>query len=539
MRRFVPDFATRTAPLTDLLRKNTHFVWTDTHEDAFRSLILDLATSTLLTTPKPDGPILFMTDASEKGIGAVLLQGQQEELVPIEYASRKLTEAEAKWSVHEREALAIKFACERWHHFAIGRRVVVLTDCSCLAFLRTAQRGRLARWMLFLQQYDLEIRHIAGNLNLIADWLSRCPQSDALTDDQIDVISPVFSAFPHPLLDNRLPRVAELTAEYFTCPESDLRETYSAPDKLRYSLRNNRLYIPDAFRPAIIHWFHFSRFGGHHGINRTTRRINRHCWWPRPSKSVAEYISKCLPCARYRTPNSRSLKGTLEKPLLFQLISLDCVGPRDWQGTKHWIIVAIDHHSRYMVTQTLQHSPNAAATQEFLEMFWLPYFGAPQAILTDRGTEFTSAAFRDYVLKSLQSAIIHTSPAYPQGNSINESSHRILQHTIAARSAHERSTGFAVLVRDATIAYNAAPHSATGQPPFFLLTGQDLVLPGLQDYTDPPSTDVRHACLREQRLRAYAETLNDESAFHEIAYSDVRPNDIILYKLPDFERARH
>eukprot|EP00917_Polyrhabdina_sp_WS-2016_P007438 GHVP01016647.1.p2 GENE.GHVP01016647.1~~GHVP01016647.1.p2 ORF type:complete len:174 (+),score=14.95 GHVP01016647.1:1704-2225(+) len=155
-----------------------------------------------------------------------------------------------------------------------------------------------------------------------------------------------------------------------------------------------------------------------------------------------------------------------------------------------------------MTTSTLSTTPTAKDSIQLLEKQFLSYFGTSEVVLVDRGSQFTAKEFRFYVVNSLQSVLIHTSPSYPQGNAINYSSHNILLHTIKSRISLEPDTPFDVLVSDATLAYNASPHSVTGQSPFFMLTGQDMMLPGLHRLNPPPSHAVRLANIRENRLRA-------------------------------------
>lgn len=66
---------------------------------------------------------------------------------------------------------------------------------------------------------------------------------------------------------------------------------------------------------------------------------------------VKDYVSKCLPCARFRPAQRRSFRGVLEKPGAFQLVSLDCIGPMNWHGVKRWVLVIICHASRFMATE--------------------------------------------------------------------------------------------------------------------------------------------------------------------------------------------
>ena len=194
LRRFVPNFAAKSAFMSDLLQKHELWTWTRAHEVELRSLIEELADQVLLSVPTPDGQIIIITDASDWALGAVLAQLQHGDLVILEFASRKLSGPERNWATREKEAMAIKWAVSHWHHYVLGRPVFVFTDHASLKWMENAQTGKLHRWTMVLQQYDLRIHHLDGELNVIADWLSRSKaQDDASLDSDIDLLSPCFA----------------------------------------------------------------------------------------------------------------------------------------------------------------------------------------------------------------------------------------------------------------------------------------------------------------------------------------------------------
>ena len=173
LRRFVPHFGGRLQQLSRMVSPSVAFTWTEECEIALRAVIQDLADEVLLATPQPGGNYVMLTDASDIGLGAVLLQRQKDEFLILEFASRKLIDAEKKWSVRDREATAIKFACQKFHHYISGYKTLVVTDCQSLKFLKESDRGRVQRLWFYLQRYDLQIVHWAGEFNVLADWLSR------------------------------------------------------------------------------------------------------------------------------------------------------------------------------------------------------------------------------------------------------------------------------------------------------------------------------------------------------------------------------
>ncbi|GFO02294.1 retrovirus-related pol polyprotein from transposon 297 [Plakobranchus ocellatus] len=118
---------------------------------------------------------IVRSDASDFGIGAVLLQDRDGTLMPCRYASRKLLPRECKYSAIEREALALVFAVTQFQRYLIFKHFVLQTDHKPLAYLRTGspKNARLIRWALALREFSSQVVHIPGSENVHADMLSR------------------------------------------------------------------------------------------------------------------------------------------------------------------------------------------------------------------------------------------------------------------------------------------------------------------------------------------------------------------------------
>ncbi|CAM4490435.1 unnamed protein product [Caretta caretta] len=129
-----------------------------------------------LCTPDFGKPFLVTTDASERGVGPVLMQeGQDQEFHPVVFLSKKLSERESNWSVTEKECYAIVYALEKLRPYAWGWRFHLQTDHSALQWFHTAtgNNKKLIQWSLALQDFDFDIQHISGTSNKVADALSR------------------------------------------------------------------------------------------------------------------------------------------------------------------------------------------------------------------------------------------------------------------------------------------------------------------------------------------------------------------------------
>lgn len=176
--RFIPNFSARAAPLTDRTgsRCSNQVRWTEEAVAAFRDIQQSLGKNPVLYSPDFEKAFILQTDASERGIGAVLLQGPQGDQHPVAFISRKLLPREMRYSTVEKEALAIKWALDSLKYYLLGREFTLQTDHKALQWLQRMRdtNGRLTRWYLAMQPFRFTVEHIPGRLNVTADYLSRC-----------------------------------------------------------------------------------------------------------------------------------------------------------------------------------------------------------------------------------------------------------------------------------------------------------------------------------------------------------------------------
>ena len=134
-RKFVRHFAIIARPLSDLLKKNTIFVWTVDHQAAFDALKTALSSAPVLATPDFSKPFCLETDACANGIGAVLMQSGH----PLAFISKPLGPKTAGLSTYEKEYLAILLAVEQWRSYLQHAEFTIFTDQRSLVHL-TDQR---------------------------------------------------------------------------------------------------------------------------------------------------------------------------------------------------------------------------------------------------------------------------------------------------------------------------------------------------------------------------------------------------------------
>jgi hypothetical protein len=175
-RKFVKNFSSIVKPITELVKKDVKFIWGKDQQKAFETMKEKLINYPILQYPDYEKEFILCTDASGRGLGAVLAQlDENGKEIVIAYASRSLVGAENNYGITELECLAVIWAVKHFRKHLIRAKFTIITDHSALKTLRTATipTGKRARWMMELQQYDFEIKHRAGKKNANADALSR------------------------------------------------------------------------------------------------------------------------------------------------------------------------------------------------------------------------------------------------------------------------------------------------------------------------------------------------------------------------------
>ncbi|XP_062530656.1 uncharacterized protein LOC119630752 [Bombyx mori] len=492
-RQFIPNFAKIAEPLTRLTKKSQPWIWGLEQDDAFKSLKRLLTTSPILIQADYTKPFILRTDASDYALGACLLQGESSnDERPIEYASRLLTSAERNYSTTEREALAVVWAVERFRGYIDGHLVHVRSDHQPLKWLFSVKSpsGRLVRWAMKLQAYDLQIEYTPGKVNVIADTLSR-PVTELNSPPDCG-ICPVIVDVPH--WDAASTRDAQMADPEISKIITDLEGTdelsvnrwsergYLLTQGVLYRYAEDseseepQLVVPESLRGKVMFECHDSPTAAHGGIQRTIHRISQRFYFPGLRRYVTEYLKTCIECQRYKPSNFKPA-GLLQTPVpaqRFEVIAVDLFGPLP-KGPcgERWILIVEDTASKWVELFALIDATAEVCAKTLVNEVFMR-FGVPRRMISDNGVQFVADVMQKamFVLGVKQNLI----PLYhPEANPVERKNRDLKAHlAILLEGRHQQWPEVLSFVR---FAFNSSVCTSTEQTPAYLTFGRELRSP--------------------------------------------------------------
>ena len=299
--------------LCKLLEKDSPFDFTNESKLSFNRLKEALISAPIVVAPDWNLPFELMCDASDYTIGAVLGQRKDNKLHLIYYASRTLSEAQLNYATTEKEMLAVIFAFDKFRSYLLGSKVVVYTDHASLKYLMNKKdsKPRLIRWVLLLQEFDIEIKDKKGSENIVADHLSRLeldseeeePIKEMFPDEMLLEItyfnSPWFSDIANFISTGEFP-------ETFTKKEKKKliydSKSYLWDDPFLWKLCNDgmlRRCIANEEIGSVLQHCHGMVNGGHFGPQITAAKIlEAGFFWPTLFQYARNFILNCDACQR-------------------------------------------------------------------------------------------------------------------------------------------------------------------------------------------------------------------------------------------------
>ena len=515
---YIKDYADISEPLVRLMRKDVDFEWTKLCEDSFQLLKILLTQAPVLAIPDPKRPFHVHTDASAYALGAVLLQEDLTlpgQLKPIWYASRILLSAEKNYTTTEQEGLAVVWARKKFRYYLEGNQWTCATDHMALInILGTKSTScRIQRWTLCLSGEDLKVYHVKGESNVIADALSRLPLqlpnsipipiAQLITDNSGQEPISIGELRARADAKKRLamssnPALFVMSTPHFSDPAvwkqaqsvdnwcAFIIEQLKFNPVSKFSMKHGYLLhshdnvvfcltVPNAFVKSVIHFNHTAPLAGHLATRKTIARISAQFFWPKLSSDVTNFIDNCILCVMEK--GNRFIKSPLpDGSITVQANHFNDIVAWDIQGPFHLtsnnnknILVISDLFSRFAVSIAIPDMTAITVASMFI-MHWIAYFGPPNNLLSDNGTQFKSEIMRD-VAAIMDTRLKFTPPYHPQGNGNVERLNRTFT-TMVKKYVNEAQTDWDIYLPTITYAYNSSEHETTKATPFEVVFGK-------------------------------------------------------------------
>ena len=586
-RRFVPHFSEIAMPLTLLTKKNQKFVWTEAQQKAFDTLKTALVESPILRYPDFSIQFQLHCDASDTALGGVLMQKVDGVDHPIAYYSRKFNDAEGRYSVSEKEALAIVASVKHFAHYLYGYHFVIYTDHAPLRQLFQYKQTlpRITRWAIYLAEFTYDLCYKPGKEHIVPDLLSRhvdaigttrggrrLKQTGASTQQSkprnsaaarprgraplkpADPIRPptspdlsdMFSASNVQREQKKDPYIKELLCRVEgSSPSTDpsQEENYTIEQGCLYYLDRNievgelkqRLVVPLVLRNRALELTHNSPTGGHFGVTKTLHHTKRLFFWPKMASDVKQHVTHCVTCQKrtYRNLVKAPIQALPPVRYPLQRVGIDLIGELSpsYSGNRY-IFTIVCHFSRFVQAYALPNKHSETVADAFMD--YICRYGCPEHIVSDRGGEFTAQVFSD-LMKKLKMKTHLTTSYHAASNGMTEAFNKLIKNTLTPLVQDDYHTWDEQLPY-AILALNTSFHQAVANTPYFLFFGREPSLP-YSDLLGPGKLNYalgteRHEDGFERLRKAFLNAKEASDAAHErnVKYQTVR---MVPFKVGD------
>ena len=545
-RTFVRDFARKIHPLYELLKTTTSklkdrphknskhpILWGKEHQGVLEEMINILQSPEVMAFPDFSIPFIVDCDASQKGLGAVLYQKQEDKMKVIAYASRSLTTSEKNYHLHsgKLEFLALKWSVtEKFRDYlGYGPPFTILTDNNPLTYVMSTAKLHATglRWVSDLANFQFSIKYRQGKQSVDCDFLSRNPKAVDQYNNTLsqEEISTIMTSTKHPVhlqmlqadvaicssldylgISNEIVSKDDLVGQQkndkiigplYSLVSNLTKPTISERKLLQKKTRTmlkqfdkfklkedvlirqtskygNQVVLPRKYHLTIYEELH-SKIS-HLGAEKVIELCRQRFYWPGMARDVNFYIRNQCGCLKDKKPN-RQEKAELtpiEASRPFQFVSIDYLKLDMCKGGFEYVLVVVDHFTRFVQAYGTKNKSGRSAAEKLFNEFFLKY-GFPERLHHDQGKEFNNNLFKRLnQLSGIKDS--RTTPYHPMGNGQVERMNRTLINMLKSLPEKYKNNWKNELSK-LTFAYNSTTCRSTGFPPFYLLFGRHSRLP--------------------------------------------------------------
>lgn len=506
--KFVPNLSQETNTLRRLLSNKVEWLWTENEQKCFDHLKQLVMTTPVLSYFNSEKETILSVDASPYGLGAFIAQDNH----PIEYASVSLTPTQQRYNHIEKELLALTYGCERFHYFLFCKKFKIQTDHRPLLGLLKKPidelSPRIQRLAIRLLRYNFDLVYVPGKQMLVADALSRDPNSEKINTDYLDT-----QLFIHAVIatstenekrlisaineDSTLSKVKYYVLQGWPDHKSNVSteakkfwnirsEIYVHKDVLFYK---KRLLIPLKLQHEFLELMHKS----HQGVVSSKKLAQECIYWPGICNDIENLVLSCQTCQKYARRNQREPLQPHKIPdLPWEKIGIDFMY---LDGLNFLIIV--DYFSKFVIVNKL-HSKTADSVISALKNIFSMH-GLPLEIFSDNGPPFNSADFSNLATK-YEIKLTTSSPHYPRSNGMVERTVQTVKGLLTKAMRDDEDPFLSIL------SYNSTPKQDIPAP-CDLLMGRKLrtALPVPRNALKPkyPLGDVNKKLKIRQEKQAF------------------------------------
>nr|CAH7758418.1 unnamed protein product [Callosobruchus chinensis] len=478
-------------PLLKLLRKNERWHWGHEEREAFAKIKEAFIANTVVAHPEMDRAFYISSDASHFAVAGCLFQLTDEgERRVIAYTSSTLRGSQLRYTVTEKEMLAVIHCLRQWRTLVLGRELVIYCDHKALSFALTCRlrSARLSRWILYLQEFDFTILHTPGKDNTVADVLSRFPagrhgevQPDKAKENEIRVMLTrvrtdytgmrnIFrNMHEHQLGDEviraKLKFLEEIRGMVPILSERELSVCtwYIVHDGLLFKRGDTlnpgfKLCVPTSQVQNLVMSVHVNE--GHFGKAKVYNFLKQYLYWPRMQRHIRQIIASCDLCQK--TKCCATTQGPLHSVIPRrpgELVCTDLFGPLPVsRGGTTYILVFVDAFTKYVKIYALKRATTKVILKRLLKDY-VPEVQKPTCILSDNGTQFTSGLWVR-TLKEYGIRAKFLSVYFPAGN-VTERYNKEIGRMLRAY-CHQQHTNWATILPFVESCMNKSINESTG-----------------------------------------------------------------------------